>query len=173
MAPIVLPLLQGLFLLLLYLFVWRIARAILRDLRVPQAQRPAGRPAAPAPAARKASTGQRRGPAPSRAGAPAPSKQRGVPRELVVHRAGGAPRVLPLDGQEITFGRAAPATVVLDDPYVSDRHARVAQDATGWIVTDLGSTNGTFLNQVKVTRPTPLAAGDQLGIGKTTVEVRR
>jgi pSer/pThr/pTyr-binding forkhead associated (FHA) protein len=167
MAPIVLTLLQGLFLLLLYLFVWRIVRAILRDLRstTPPA-RPAGapaprRPAAPVPAA-----------APRKPAATGGEGDRAQPRQLVVHGPGGAPQVLTLD-REISFGRADPATVVLDDPYVSDWHARVWRDGPGWVVTDLGSTNGTFLNQRKVNGPTPIAAGDQLGIGRTTVEVRR
>jgi pSer/pThr/pTyr-binding forkhead associated (FHA) protein len=161
-APIVLPILQGLFLVLLYLFVWRIARAIIRDLRAAsQPPRQAAAPGAPRPQ-------QARRPAPT------PQPVRTQPRELVIHRAGSPPKVLPLNGSEITFGRAAPATVVLDDPYVSDRHARIAHEGSiGWVVTDLGSTNGTFLNQVKVTRPTPIAPGDQLGIGKTTVEIRR
>lgn len=179
MAPIVLPLLQGLFLLLLYLFVWRIARAILRDLRASAtapkgATRPTTRQSARPPAAPAAAPSPRPKAAPAAPARGAKEPQRVVPGEIVVHRAGGAPRVLPLDGQAITFGRAAPATIVLDDPYVSDQHARIAREGeAGWVVTDLGSTNGTFLNQVKVTRPTPLAAGDQLGIGKTTVEVRR
>lgn len=165
MAPIVLPLLQGAFLLLLYLFVWRIARAVLRDIRANSA---AVQPAQPvrqivpaAPAPRESSPGDLK------------RAFRAPPRELVVHRAGGNPTVLPLDGAPISFGRAAPATVVLDDPYVSDSHARVWRDGQEWVVSDLGSTNGTFLNQVKLTDPTPLAAGDELGIGKTTVEVRR
>jgi pSer/pThr/pTyr-binding forkhead associated (FHA) protein len=164
MAPIVLPILQGLFLVLLYLFVWRIARAILRDLRAAsQAQRQV-RPA-PAAARQPAQAAPRQ--------APQPQRTRAQARELVIHRAEGPPRVLPLNGSEVTFGRAAPATVVLDDPYVSDRHARITHEhSIGWVVTDLGSTNGTFLNQVKVTRPTPITPGDQLGIGKTTVEVR-
>lgn len=165
MAPIVLPLLQGAFLLLLYLFVWRIARVVLRDIRSSAA---AAQPVQPArqivPAA----------PTPTRPPSPRDLKGafRAPPRELVVHRAGGNATVLPLDGAPISFGRAAPATVVLDDPYVSDSHARVWRDGQEWVVSDLGSTNGTFLNEVKVTDPTPLAAGDQLGIGKTTVEVR-
>jgi pSer/pThr/pTyr-binding forkhead associated (FHA) protein len=165
-APIVLPILQGLFLVLLYLFVWRIARAIIRDLRA------ASQP--PRQAARQATAPGAPRPQQARRPAPTPQPVRTQPRELVIHRAGSPPKVLPLNGSEITFGRAAPATVVLDDPYVSDRHARIAHEGSiGWVVTDLGSTNGTFLNQVKVTRPTPIAPGDQLGIGKTTVEIRR
>lgn len=169
MAPILLTLLQGLFLLLLYLFVWRVARAIIRDLR---STAPLPRPSAAPPiaASQRPRGRQTRSAKQGRAGHPSRSQ----PRELVIHRPGAPPKVLALDGSEVSFGRSAPATVVLDDPYVSDRHARIWHDgSTGWVVSDLGSTNGTFLNQVKVTRPTPIAAGDQLGIGKTTVEVRR
>jgi pSer/pThr/pTyr-binding forkhead associated (FHA) protein len=160
MAPIVLTLVQGLLLLLLYLFVWRVARAILRDLRAT--------PAVQAPEVRE----RRRRPAAQPSREPRP-ESRGRPRELVVHRAGGRPTVLPLDGRDISFGRSTSATVVLDDPYVSDRHARVSLEGSDWVLTDLDSTNGTYVNQVKVTTPTRLAAGDQLGIGKTMVEVRR
>jgi len=164
MAPIVLTLVQAGFLLLLYLFVWRVARLILRDLRG----------SSPATAALTAS----RRPEPRRPAVEAPrdstqGSKRPQPRELVVHRSTGAPRVYALDDGDISFGRAAPSTVLLDDPYVSDRHARVWRDGIDWMITDLGSTNGTFLNRVKVTAPTPLAAGDQLGIGQTVVEVRR
>lgn len=170
MPPIILTLLQALFLLLLYVFVARAVRAVLRDVRT----------AAPASAPRQARAA-RPSPAASAGSPMAPSQRRGgrgdrpraQPRELVVHVSGGRPQVLPLDDGDITFGRTASATVVLDDPYVSDRHARVHHDGRGWVVSDLGSTNGTFLNRVKVTAPTPIAPGDQLGVGRTVVEVRR
>lgn len=157
MPPIVLVLLQGLFLLLLYFFVARVARAVLRDTRAPARTRqaparPAARPTAPT----------------ARSGG-----SRSQPRELVVHLSGGQPRVLPLDDSEIRFGRETACTVVLDDPYVSEVHARVYRSGEGWVVADMGSTNGTFLNQAKVTSPAALQPGDQLGIGKTVVEVRK
>ena len=81
--------------------------------------------------------------------------------------------MLNLDGAPIVFGRGEGVTVQLTDPFTSDRHAKIHREGGDWVVSDLGSTNGTFVNQVKVTAPTPIAAGDQLGIGRTVVEVRR
>lgn len=160
MDPMVLLLLRGLVLVLLYLFVARAVRAVLRDLRAAPAV------AAPTPART------------SRKGAKDRDKRRGkdrpAPRELVVHQPDSRPRVLALDGvDEITFGRTETSTVILTDPYVSERHARVYRDGGEWLITDLGSTNGTLLNKVKVTTPTPIAPGDQVGIGRVTVEVRK
>ncbi len=155
MPAIVLTLLQGLLLLLLYIFVARAVRAVVRDLRnAPTPVRPGPRPA------RAASSERRRSP-------------RSAPRELVVHKPDGRPQVIALGQGELVFGRAETAGVVLTDPYVSDHHARIYRNGDDWMVADLGSTNGTFLNQHKVASPTPLSAGDQLGIGRTVVEVRR
>lgn len=161
MPPVILTLLQALFLLLLYVFVGRAVRAIVRDLS------PAGAgPPARARASRAVGAVSRRRP-----------ETRKEPRELVVHLPGVAPRVIALDdqleGTGVTFGRAPDVTVQLDDPYTSDRHARVYRTDEGWVLADLGSTNGTFRNKAKVTSPVALAAGDQLAIGKTVVEVRR
>jgi len=104
----------------------------------------------------------------------ATKRVRAQPRELVVHFQQGAPRVVSLhEGERITFGRHASSTVVLDDPYASDFHARLEHLDGQWVLFDEGSTNGTFLNQVKLTAPTPLQAGDQVAIGRTTLEVRR
>jgi FHA domain len=176
--PIILTLLQALFLLLLYVFVARAVRAVVRDVRAssqravaPAAPRMPAAPAEPAP--RRPS---RPAPPLPAAGPPARPKARRPrvrPSELVVHRSEGRPRVIPLDGAEVTFGRAADSTVVLDDPYASERHARVYREGDEWLIVDQGSTNGTLLNQTKVSAPTPIAAGDQVRIGKTVVEVRR
>jgi pSer/pThr/pTyr-binding forkhead associated (FHA) protein len=144
-------------LLLLYLFLASTVRAVIVDLYGPR-RKPPG-PARPAVAPAAGSTDGR--------------KPRRVPRELVLHHPSGRPQVVPLRADSLTFGRARDADVPLDDVYVSDEHARIELDGDGWVVRDLGSTNGTFLNSAKVARPTPITAGDQLRLGKTRIEVRR
>ena len=56
---------------------------------------------------------------------------------------------------------------------MSSFHARIYRHDSGWYVEDLGSTNGTYLNQKRVTSPAELRAGDRVKIGKTTLELRR
>lgn len=141
---------------LLYVFIASALRAVLVDLYGPRRRNtPPPRPAVAAPA----DGGGRR--------------SRKAPGELVVHHQSAPPRVVALRGPGIVIGRAASVDIVVDDVYVSDEHAEVVADDGGWSVRDLGSTNGTFLNDAKVTRLTPLATGDQLRLGKTHIEVRR
>jgi pSer/pThr/pTyr-binding forkhead associated (FHA) protein len=161
--PVILTLLQWLFLLLLYVFVARAVRAVVRDLS--PARPTAGRPVQP-PRAQQRQAAQA-------ASKPAQRRAKTPPRELVVHHPGGRPTVHALTSDELILGRDAGCTVPLSDAYASERHARVSRDDNGWVLVDLGSTNGTYLNQVKVTSPRPLAPGDQIGIGKTVVEVRK
>ncbi len=79
-----------------------------------------------------------------------------------------------LQGQTISLGRAHDSTIVLDDDYASSRHARIYPDRDGqWIVEDLGSTNGTYLDRNRLTTPTPIALGAPIRIGKTVIELRK
>src|SRR4051812_20064403 len=73
---------------------------------------------------------------------------------------------------EIVFGRAQPGQGALGgDPDVSRRHARIAPGAGGWVVDDLGSTNGTFVGSERVAGTRLLAAGDQITMGGSRLEV--
>ena len=117
--------------------------------------------------ARQAQTARQPRPArPQRAG-------RGSPRFLVVTAGALKGTSLDLAQQQITLGRANDATLVLNDDYASSRHARIFPQDGQWIVEDLGSTNGTYLDRQKVTRPTPVPLGVPIRIGKTVLELRR
>jgi hypothetical protein len=70
-----------------------------------------------------------------------------------------------------TFGRGGRADVVLADAAVSAEHARVDRVGRGWAVTDLGSTNGTRVNDAIVRGRAALAEGDVLTIGTLRFEV--
>ena len=62
---------------------------------------------------------------------------------------------------------------LLNDDYASTHHARIFPQDGQWIVEDLGSTNGTYLDRQKVIRPTPVPVGVPIRIGKTVLELRR
>jgi pSer/pThr/pTyr-binding forkhead associated (FHA) protein len=81
--------------------------------------------------------------------------------------------IINLTEMPITIGRATDATLVLSDDYASSRHARLFPQDGQWIVEDLGSTNGTYLDRSKVTRPTPVPLGIPIRIGKTVIELRK
>lgn len=78
---------------------------------------------------------------------------------------------LPLRGV-VTLGRSPTATLAVEDEYLSQHHARILGDAEGWKLEDLGSTNGTFLNDQLLGGPELLEIGDQLQLGGLIVEVR-
>ena len=143
---------------LVYLFLVRVVRAVWAEVSPPAAD---GR--------------RRRGAAPVAAPAPAPPRgrrTRGSPTELVaVEPPDQVGRRYPL-GDEITVGRAAGCQVTVDDTYVSQLHARVFTRDGQLFVEDLGSTNGTYLNRVKVAGPMVMQKGDRLQVGNTVLEVR-
>ncbi len=69
------------------------------------------------------------------------------------------------------LGRSARAEVVLADSSVSAEHARVFRVGRAWVVTDLGSTNGTLVNEKPVNGEMPLAAKDVLTLGSVRLQV--
>jgi len=98
---------------------------------------------------------------------------RAAPRTLLVTGGNLTGTTITLGEQQITVGRAADATLVLTDDYASTRHARLFPQNGEWIVEDLGSTNGTYLDRQKVTAPTPVPVGVPVRIGKTVLELRK
>jgi ABC-type multidrug transport system ATPase subunit len=80
----------------------------------------------------------------------------------------GSCSVLPFSGSAIVFGRDPSADEVLDFPMISWRHARLTRGADGFVVEDLGSTNGTYVNGVRIASPTTVRPGDVIGLGTYT-----
>ena len=126
----------------------------------------------PSTTARRSKARQAQAPRQSRPARP-PRPGRGSPRALVVTAGALKGTSLDLAQQQITLGRANDATLVLNDDYASSRHARIFPQDGQWIVEDLGSTNGTYLDRQKVTRPMPVPLGVPIRIGKTVLELRR
>lgn len=117
---------------------------------------------------------QRQNARPRQARPPRPPRGgRGEPQQLLVTGGPLSGTTLPLTEQQITIGRSNDATLVLNDDYASSRHARLFPQDGQWIVEDLGSTNGTYLDRQKVTQPTPVPTGVPIRIGKTVLELRR
>jgi pSer/pThr/pTyr-binding forkhead associated (FHA) protein len=102
-----------------------------------------------------------------------PRAARAVPQQLVVTAGSLAGTTVGLTDQQVTIGRADDATLVLTDDYASTRHARLFPQDGQWLVEDLGSTNGTYLDRLKVTEPVPVPVGVPIRIGKTVLELRR
>lgn len=104
-----------------------------------------------------------------------PRKRRGTPTKLVVTEGALAGTTVSLGGSPVTLGRAPDSTLVLDDDYASNRHARIAPDGDSgaWLVEDLGSTNGTYVGRTRITGPTRLGVGAAVRVGKTVVELRK
>ncbi len=158
------------FLAVLWLFVIVAVQVIRSDLfgtRVTQrgSRRESARPQQ---AARQASPPQQRG---QQSGG---RQRRNAPSKLVVTEGTLSGTTVALQAQTITLGRAHDSTIVLDDDYASSRHARIYPDRDGqWIVEDLGSTNGTYLDRTRLTTPTPIPLGAPIRIGKTVIELRK
>jgi pSer/pThr/pTyr-binding forkhead associated (FHA) protein len=143
-------------LVLLYLFFFRVVRAVWAELK-PAGQR------AQAPAAAPAHS------APRRQRREQPRTQK--PQLVVLEPVELFGSVFPLD-TEASIGRAAGCQITLDDTYSSQIHARVFARDGAWQVEDLGSTNGTWLNRQKVSGPMVIKPGDRLQIGNTVLELQ-
>jgi hypothetical protein len=136
------------FLAVLYLFLLWVSRNALRDLR---ASERGGREVAPADATSLYGPGSGNG-----------DQQ----PQLVVERAPGHRPGLVYDiGEGAVLGRGDGAEIRLEDPFASSSHARLIRQGSVVVLEDLGSTNGTYLNEELLQGPQPLHRGDRIRIG--------
>jgi pSer/pThr/pTyr-binding forkhead associated (FHA) protein len=155
MPVLVLEILKYAFLAILYIFVVRVVRAVYLELKPQTARREAAPPPAPAPAKAQARKSKR---APRKAAVVEGDALKGKSFQL---------------GSELIIGRGDNCHVKLDDPYVSQAHARIFAKGDSFVVEDLGSTNGTYLNRRRLSSPSELQRGDRIKIGKTVLEMRK
>jgi pSer/pThr/pTyr-binding forkhead associated (FHA) protein len=135
------------FLVLLYLFIWRIVRSVAKDLRLPQESFVLAPQQAAAAGLGRTHTGLL-------VVLSSPALDPGTEREL--------------DSSAVTLGRAPENDLVLDtDEFASVHHARIEPRRDGVWLQDLDSTNGTFVNGIKLTRPQKLTPGDVIRVGET------
>ncbi len=163
MSELLLTLLRLGFLALIWLLVIVTILVLRRDLRAPRD----ARPLVAAPALRGGAKAAR-APKPEK-----PPKVKHGPRQLVVIEGPLTGTVIPLGTGDVTIGRAPHSTLVLDDDYASNAHSRLTLTNGTWVVTDLGSTNGTWIDRTRITGPTPLTAGHTLKVGRTVLELRK
>jgi hypothetical protein len=99
--------------------------------------------------------------------------KRGAPRNLVIVSGAGEGTTVELGANPISIGRSPGNTLVLEDDYVSGRHARLYPHEGAWVVEDLGSTNGTYMDRARLTAPMVLPVGTPVRIGKSILELRK
>jgi FHA domain len=145
------------FLAVLYLFLLWVARSAMRDLRGDR-----GRGATMVADVPMQHVGDA-------TGIYAASQMGGegaVEPRLVVERAPGHVAGMEYDiGEGAVMGRGDHAEIRLEDPFASSRHARLVRQGGVVVLEDLGSTNGTYLNEELLTGPQPLHRGDRVRIG--------
>ena len=146
MSPTLIRILTICLLALIYIFFLRVVHAVWTEVR------PARAPKQRTPRQRKVRSS--------------------LGRLVIIAPADQAGRVHVI-GDELHLGRAAGCEISVDDTYASQRHARIFRRDGELFVEDLGSTNGSYLNREKVSRPTVMKEGDRLQIGATVFEVSR
>jgi pSer/pThr/pTyr-binding forkhead associated (FHA) protein len=137
------------FLVLLYLFIWRIVRSAARDLRLPQESMILS---------------------PQQASALLPQPIARVQGQLIVVASPALEQgdVVTLDVHALRVGRSTDNELPIEsDEYASSHHARFEPRRDGVYVEDVGSTNGTFVNGIRLTRERRLTPGDTVRIGET------
>ena len=156
MSEIALTAIKVLFLALLWLFILSAVSVIRTDLfgrTVPSSDPEAQELESPPPPPKRT------------------KRPRGEPRVLVVTQGSQTGQTAALADGVILIGRGADCQIILDDDYVSTRHARVVSGENGVYLEDLGSTNGSYVNGQRITGPTTITMSDTVRIGKTILKL--
>lgn len=181
MSELTLLILRLVFLAVLWAFVFAVIYALRSDLfgqrartvAVPDAAA-APFPPAPAPAAAApAAAPLRPSPAASLPGTTAPAATVTSASRLVIVAGPKAGIELPLTTQPLTIGRSGESGLVIRDDYTSTHHARLMLLNDSWVIQDLDSTNGTYLDGKRVVVPTQIPLNTPVKIGTTSFELRR
>ena len=182
MSDLTLLILKLVFLLVLWAFVFAIVYALRSDLFGQKVRRQLAEPApSPFPQAPAYSAPPS---APAAPFAPAPPTEPVAPVRAPAPTSGPARRLsitsgpkegleIELPREQLTIGRSSESGLVIRDDYTSTHHARLMLWNDGWVIQDLDSTNGTYLDGKRVTVPTPIPFGATIKIGTTTFELRR
>lgn len=89
--------------------------------------------------------------------------------QFVMHSGPNTGRIYPLEASEIIIGRDASNLIAINDAEVSRKHAKLTQQNSTFVIQDLGSTNGTFINGQRITTPQELKPGDTVTLGENIV----
>ena len=90
-----------------------------------------------------------------------------------VMRSGPTPGVIfPLEGDQILIGRDASNGVAINDAEISRKHSRISFQGGKYVLEDLGSTNGTFVNDARIAAVTPVSSGDLIRCGNLVLEAK-
>jgi hypothetical protein len=147
------------FLAVLYLFLMWVSWSALRDMRRGGGGGSRSAPAAPSDATSMYS-----------ASAVLDGESKEIEPRLLVERAPGHESGMAYEIEDgATLGRGD-VEIQLEDPFASSRHARITRQGQMLVIEDLGSTNGTYLNEEPLTGPQPLHAGDRIRIGDSEFE---
>ena len=172
MSELTLLLLRIGFLVLLWAFVFAVVYSLRSDLFGVKVRRMPEPQAAAVPAAAVAAA-----PAKAPAAAAPPAKggkaTTSTVTRIIITSGPKSGLELPLGTEALTIGRSSESGLVIRDDYTSTHHARIMLWNGRWMIQDLDSTNGTFLNGSRVTVPTPIPLGATVKVGATTFELRR
>jgi sigma-B regulation protein RsbU (phosphoserine phosphatase) len=89
--------------------------------------------------------------------------------EVTVYSPLFSPFRQPLQGPAVSIGRASDCSIPIKDRYLSRKHAEIIAEGNAWILKDLGSANGTYLNGSRVERDEQLKTGDRIRLGDTEI----